>query len=77
MLQFEVPPFLALPAGVSDALQHHPLVAVATLWPASQIGGEFMPPLDEGDLLYMPSALPGIAAGKVTELLQQTDRDGN
>src|SRR5438477_2314544 len=33
-----------------------------------------MPPLDEGDLLYMPSALPGISAGKVTELLQQTDR---
>jgi copper/silver efflux system protein len=50
------------------------IVAVATLWPASQIGGEFMPPLEEGDLLYMPSALPGISAGKVTELLQQTDR---
>jgi copper/silver efflux system protein len=50
------------------------VIAVATLWPASQIGGEFMPPLDEGDLLYMPSALPGISAGKVTELLQQTDR---
>jgi Cu(I)/Ag(I) efflux system membrane protein CusA/SilA len=50
------------------------LVALATLWPANQIGGEFMPPLDEGDLLYMPSALPGISAGKVSELLQQTDR---
>jgi Cu(I)/Ag(I) efflux system membrane protein CusA/SilA len=50
------------------------VIAVATLWPASQIGGEFMPPLDEGDLLYMPSALPGISAGKVSELLQQTDR---
>jgi Cu(I)/Ag(I) efflux system membrane protein CusA/SilA len=50
------------------------IIAVATLWPARQIGGEFMPPLDEGDLLYMPSALPGISAGKVTELLQQTDR---
>ena len=50
------------------------VIAVATLWPASQIGGEFMPPLDEGDLLYMPSALPGISAGKVAELLQQTDR---
>src|SRR5947207_2543516 len=50
------------------------IIAVATLWPASQIGGEFMPPLDEGDLLYMPSALPGISAGKVAELLQQTDR---
>jgi Cu(I)/Ag(I) efflux system membrane protein CusA/SilA len=40
----------------------------------TRLGGEFMPPLDEGDLLYMPSALPGIAAGKVSELLQQTDR---
>src|SRR5438094_2931463 len=50
------------------------VIAVATLWPASQLGGEFMPPLDEGDLLYMPSTLPGISAGKVSELLQQTDR---
>jgi Cu(I)/Ag(I) efflux system membrane protein CusA/SilA len=50
------------------------LIALATLWPASRIGGEFMPPLDEGDLLYMPSALPGISIGKVSELLQQTDR---
>ncbi|HEX5864237.1 MAG TPA: CusA/CzcA family heavy metal efflux RND transporter, partial [Casimicrobiaceae bacterium] len=50
------------------------LIAIATVWPASRIGGEFMPPLDEGDLLYMPSALPGISPGKVAELLQQTDR---
>jgi copper/silver efflux system protein len=50
------------------------LIAVITIWPANQLGGEFMPPLDEGDVLYMPSALPGISAGKVTELLQQTDR---
>src|SRR5256714_157844 len=40
------------------------VIAVATLWPASQIGGEFMPPLDEGDLLYMPFALTGISAGE-------------
>ena len=50
------------------------IVALITLWPMAQLGGEFMPPLDEGDLLYMPSALPGIGAGKVAELLQQTDR---
>nr|SPS05996.1 copper/silver efflux system, membrane component [Candidatus Nitrotoga fabula] len=50
------------------------LIAVVTFWPMSQLGGEFMPPLDEGDLLYMPSALPGLSAGKVSELLQQTDR---
>jgi len=50
------------------------LILLATVYPATHIGGEFMPPLDEGDLLYMPSALPGISAGKVTELVQQTDR---
>lgn len=50
------------------------LIAVITVWPMTRLGGEFMPPLDEGDLLYMPSALPGLAAGKVSQLLQQTDR---
>ena len=50
------------------------LVALVTIYPAVRLGGEFMPPLDEGDLLYMPSALPGISVGKVSELLQQTDR---
>ncbi|WP_426162297.1 efflux RND transporter permease subunit [Pseudoduganella sp. R-34] len=49
-------------------------VAVLSLWPLAHMGGEFMPPLDEGDLLYMPSALPGLGAGKVQQLLQQTDR---
>ena len=37
---------------------------VLSLWPLQHIGGEFMPRLDEGDLLYMPSALPGLSAGK-------------
>ncbi len=54
------------------------LVAVAvlasSLWPLQHLGGEFLPRLDEGDLLYMPSALPGLSAGKAAELLQQTDR---
>ncbi len=50
------------------------LVLLASLWPLQHIGGEFMPRLDEGDLLYMPSALPGLSAGKAAELLQQTDR---
>src|ERR1700674_5739821 len=50
------------------------LILLATIYPVTHLGGEFMPPLDEGDLLYMPSALPGISAGKVTQLLQQTDR---
>lgn len=50
------------------------VIAVITVVPMNRLGGEFMPPLDEGDLLYMPSALPGLSAGKVSELLQQTDR---
>ncbi|HET9580113.1 MAG TPA: CusA/CzcA family heavy metal efflux RND transporter, partial [Usitatibacter sp.] len=50
------------------------VLAVVTLWPASRLGGEFLPPLDEGDLLYMPSALPGLSAGKAAQLLEQTDR---
>jgi Cu(I)/Ag(I) efflux system membrane protein CusA/SilA len=55
------------------------LVAAAALLaltaiPVLQLGGEFMPPLDEGDLLYMPSALPGLSASKAAQLLQQTDR---
>ncbi|MBG6072645.1 efflux RND transporter permease subunit [Polaromonas sp. CG_23.6] len=47
---------------------------VLSLWPLQHIGSEFMPRLDEGDLLYMPTALPGLSAGKAAELLQQTDR---
>ena len=50
------------------------LAALSALWPLSQMGSEFLPPLDEGDLLYMPSALPGLSAQKAAELLQQTDR---
>jgi Cu(I)/Ag(I) efflux system membrane protein CusA/SilA len=50
------------------------VAAIVTVWPVSRLGGEFMPPMDEGDLLYMPSALPGIGVGKAAELLQQTDR---
>ncbi len=50
------------------------LVLVSAIWPISQLGGEFLPALDEGDLLYMPSALPGLSAQKASELLQQTDR---
>jgi Cu(I)/Ag(I) efflux system membrane protein CusA/SilA len=50
------------------------IALVVSLWPLQHIGSEFMPPLDEGDLLYMPTALPGLSAGKAAELLQQTDR---
>ncbi len=50
------------------------LVFASSIWPISQTGGEFMPQMNEGDLLYMPSALPGISGAKAAMLLQQTDR---
>ncbi|MHB1369855.1 MAG: efflux RND transporter permease subunit [Pseudomonadaceae bacterium] len=50
------------------------LILATTLWPMTRLGGEFLPPMDEGDLLYMPSALPGLSAQKAAQLLQQTDR---
>jgi Cu(I)/Ag(I) efflux system membrane protein CusA/SilA len=43
------------------------------LWPATQLGSEFMPPLDEGDLMYMPTTYPGISVDKAREILQHTD----
>ena len=65
-----------------DAVLDHPkltigvavLILATTLWPMSRLGGEFLPPMDEGDLLYMPSALPGLSAQKAAQLLQQTNR---
>lgn len=65
-----------------EASIRHPWVTIAlavialalTAFPASRLGGEFLPPLNEGDLLYMPTALPGLSAAKASELLQQTDR---
>jgi len=50
------------------------LLATTALYPLGKIGSEFMPPLDEGDLMYMPTTYPGISIGKARELLQQTDR---
>ncbi|TNF37467.1 MAG: efflux RND transporter permease subunit [Deltaproteobacteria bacterium] len=47
---------------------------VLTIFPFGRLGGEFMPPLEEGDLLYMPTTDPGISMSKARELLQQTDR---
>ena len=53
-------------------------IAAATLiiglWPATRLGSEFMPPLDEGDLMYMPTTYPGISIDKAREVLQQTDK---
>ena len=50
------------------------LACTISLWPISEIGSEFMPSLDEGDLMYMPTTYPGISIGKARELLQQTDK---
>ena len=66
---------------IGFALRHKAMVTLAavavlaaTILPLRQLGSEFMPPLNEGDLLYMPTTLPGISITKAHELLQQTDR---
>ena len=50
------------------------LLVLVGIWPMSQIGSEFMPDLDEGDLMYMPTTFPGVSVGKAQEILQQTDK---
>ena len=73
---------IALYRPLLDRVLRHPKVTLlcaalafaSVAWPLSRLGGEFMPPLNEGDLLYMPSALPGLPASKASELLQITDR---
>lgn len=65
-----------------DALLRYPkstlicalLVLMSSLWPLRQLGSEFMPELDEGDLMYMPTTYPGVSIGKARELLQQTNK---
>ena len=50
------------------------LLLAVGVWPTGRLGTEFMPPLDEGDLMYMPTTYPGISIDKARELLQQTDK---
>jgi len=50
------------------------IILVVGLWPATQLGSEFMPPLDEGDLMYMPTTYPGVSIDKAREILQNTDK---
>ncbi|MDX1705260.1 CusA/CzcA family heavy metal efflux RND transporter [Pseudidiomarina sp.] len=50
------------------------LIAVSSFYPYSKLGTEFMPAMQEGDLLYMPTTMPGISPAAVGELLQRTDR---
>jgi copper/silver efflux system protein len=73
---------IAIYRPVLDAVLRHPRLTLLlasfalllSLLPLLRLGSEFMPPLDEGTLLYMPTALPGLSAGKAAQLLQQTDR---
>ena len=74
--------FIALYRPIISAALRFPLViialgvvaALATAWPYSKLGNEFMPPLNEGDLLYMPTTPPGISITTAKNLLQETDR---
>ena len=50
------------------------LLTLTAWWPLHRLGVEFMPDLDEGDLLYMPTTFPAIAIGKAVEIMQQTDK---
>jgi len=59
-------PFLVLAASAA--------LVVVGMWPATQLGSEFMPDLNEGDIMYMPTTFPGISIGKAQQLLQQTDK---
>jgi Cu(I)/Ag(I) efflux system membrane protein CusA/SilA len=68
-------PFIKLVLKVPKTVLGITLVLViAGFWPLTQLGSEFMPDLDEGDLLYMPSTFPAVSVGKAQELLQQTDK---
>ena len=57
-----------------QSLAYRALVRLDRLFPLQRIGSEFMPPLYEGDLLYMPTTLPGVSVTRARELLQQTDK---
>jgi len=73
---------IAVYRPVIDVVIRHPrlvlagsaVILVVGLWPATKLGSEFMPPLDEGDLMYMPTTYPGVSVGKAREILQHTDK---
>ncbi len=50
------------------------LSILTVVWPLNRVGGEFLPQINEGDLLYMPSTLPGISAAQAADMLQKTDK---
>jgi len=65
-----------------NAVTHRPVtvllvsaaLVIVGMWPATRLGSEFMPDLNEGDIMYMPTTFPGISIGKAQQLLQQTDK---
>ncbi|MEI2635563.1 MAG: efflux RND transporter permease subunit [Methylotenera sp.] len=73
---------IAIYKPLLNKVLHYPVITLGlalvlvliTLYPLSRLGSEFMPPLDEGDLLYMPTALPGLSVSKASEILQLSDR---
>ncbi|CAH0535580.1 Cation efflux system protein CusA [Vibrio stylophorae] len=68
-------PFLAMSMGAPKTVMLIALLVLGSAYyPWSKMGSEFIPPLDEGDLMYMPSTYPGISIGKARELLQQTNK---
>jgi len=68
-------PFIGLVLKHPWAMIMIAAIAMASMaWPLSRVGSEFMPDLDEGDLLYMPSAFPAVSAGKMAQVLQQTNK---
>ncbi len=73
--QFIYRPFLDLTLRFPKTAILTALVVLAvSIYPLTRLGSEFMPPLDEGDLLYMPTTMPGLSVTKAKEVLQQTDR---
>ena len=68
-------PFISLVLSFPKLVLFGAVLAMATMaWPLQKIGSEFMPDLDEGDLLYMPSSYPAISVGKMQQVLQQTNK---
>ncbi|PTT54445.1 efflux RND transporter permease subunit, partial [Aeromonas sp. HMWF015] len=72
--QAYVPLLKAVLARPKTTLAIAAVVTVAGFWPLKYLGSEFIPPLDEGDIMYMPTTAANISVGKAREILQQTDK---
>ncbi|GAB3291508.1 efflux RND transporter permease subunit [Parahaliea aestuarii] len=74
LMQAYLPALKATLKRPKTALVMAGLLTLSALWPLQHIGSEFIPPLDEGDLMYMPTTYPGISIGEARRLLQHTDK---